>query len=76
MVICRVQCIDKMCSVTIYLQEYNCPGNLSMYIMSLVAHRFGRVQFRIWNICFDFFQVRLPEEKQQQIFKNSRRLNR
>ena len=24
--------------------------------MSLVAHRFGRVEFRISNICFDFFK--------------------
>ena len=27
------------------------------YIMSLVAHRFGRYEFGISNICFDFFQV-------------------
>ena len=26
----RGQCIDKMCSVTIFLQDYNCRGNLSM----------------------------------------------
>ena len=24
-------------------------------LMSLVAHRFGHVEFRISNICFDFF---------------------
>ena len=33
--------------------------------MSLVAH--SNLEFRISNSCFDFFQVRLPEEKQQQI---------
>ena len=38
-------------------------------VMSLVAHQFGQVKFRISNICFDFFQVRLSEEKQQEIFE-------
>ena len=36
--------------------------------MSLVAQRFGCVEFRISNICSDFFQLHPPEEKQQQIF--------
>ena len=30
--------------------------------MSLVAHRFGHAEFRILNISFDFFQVRLSED--------------
>ena len=31
-------------------------------LMSLVAHRFGHAEFRILNISFDFFQVRLSED--------------
>ena len=29
--------------------------------MSLVAHRFGRVEFQIIVLIFDFFQLSMPE---------------
>ena len=34
---------------------------VSHFKMSLVVHRFGRVEFRILNVCFDFFKLCLPE---------------
>ena len=37
--------------------------------MSLVSHPFGSVKFRISNICFEFFQVRLPEENNDKYSK-------
>ena len=38
-------------------------------LMSSVAHRFGHAEFRILNICFDFFQVCLLEDNNHKYSK-------
>ena len=37
--------------------------------MSLVAHRFGRVEFRLSNICFDFFKCVCLKKTTTKIFE-------
>ena len=44
-------------------------------ILSWVAHQFGHVEFRILNIGLDFFQVRLPEEKNNKYSKYDKMMN-
>ena len=50
--------VNRITILYLYINRYSTGTKVGIYtFVSLVSHLSGRVEIRISNICFDFFQV-------------------